>query len=152
MASLHSCVERPVQRPECAVRHSQSKSITVHLWTISNTSVGSNRRAATVCCGALIKLTLDFEVSDHSSPYAYGLVLLINAFFISLIVYGAFCAWYITRVTQGIISLVPLDLVQRSQVVRIANPISWFYWFPTTTFIFMWVGWLWLVKTKWREK
>lgn len=104
--------------------------------------------AATVLCVAIIKFTLEHKVNPSTSAYNTGLGILIGVFFLSLIAYGLFCSYFLYQVIQGALALMPLDMVHTGNAVSILSFFPLFYLFPTSTFVFIAVGWLWLISIK----
>ena len=107
--------------------------------------------AATALCGAIIKVTVEYEVTPQNGAYSLGLAAMVCVFFISLIGYGLFCSFFMLQLNQGILSLTPLPLVHKGRVAEILDLIPLFYLFLTTTFVLLGLGWLWLIRIKINE-
>ena len=103
--------------------------------------------ASTGFCGAILKLTVEYDASKNKELNV-GLAGLIGIFFISLITFGVFLSWYVTKVCQSIILLLPLELVQKGQVDKVLYSLNLQFLFPTSTMVLFFVAWLWLVKQK----
>lgn len=104
--------------------------------------------AGTTLCMAILKLVMDYKVTKENTPYCAGIVTLAGFFFISLICYGFFVSWYIGILNQGILGLLPLDLLQKGNAPGVLGKIPLFILFPSTTFIFFGFCFLWLLQIK----
>lgn len=99
-------------------------------------------------CGIILKITLEYKITKQNSIYSIGLIILVIIFFISLLSYGLFCAWYISHLNQGVLALLPLELVQKGGAIGILGNMGLFYLFPSTTFVVMLLAFSWLVMIK----
>ena len=98
-------------------------------------------------CGAILKLTMEHNIEDNKS-YNQGLAGMIIIFFMSLICFGLFNSYYVVSLCQGIIGLVPLELLHQGKVSLILEKMNLQFLFPTSTFILFFIVWLWLIKQK----
>ena len=104
--------------------------------------------ASVFFCGIILKLTLEYKLTKENATYSIGLIILVVIFFLSLLSYGLFCAWYISHLNQGILALLPLEIIQKSGAIGILSNITLFYLFPTTTFVIMLLAFAWLAMIK----
>ena len=100
--------------------------------------------AGTAVCGTILKLTLEHK----SSEYSIGLALIVGIFFMLLTGFGLFCSSYITSINQGILGLLPLDVIQKGNVANVLESMNVFYLFPCATFVIMGLAWLWVLRLK----
>lgn len=104
--------------------------------------------AGTTLCLAILKLVMDYKPTNESAPYSMGIATLAGSFFVSLIGYGFFVSWYVGLINQGILGLLPINLVQKGSTIEVLRAIPLFILFPTTTFIFFFVCFIWLLQIK----
>jgi hypothetical protein len=109
--------------------------------------------AATVLCMGIIKVTLDSSPEKSALLYYKGILIIIGLFFISLIIYGAFCAMYIQQLKSCTLPLISVELIQKGSVPKVFDYAIFFYYLCTTTFLFFFISWLYIlgIKSKSRE-
>ena len=99
-------------------------------------------------CGVILKYTIDYKIANKSNPYGLEIVGLVGGYLVALVAYGLFSCYYLRQVSEGIMGLIPLPVVQRSNVAAITECMSYFYLFPTFTFFLVMVAWFWILRRK----
>ena len=84
----------------------------------------------------------------HVTLYFQGISVLIFLFFVSLIGYGIFCTFYIIKLKEGILPLISLSIIQTSCVSNILDLTVFFYLICTSSFVFMFMGWIYILIAK----
>lgn len=98
-------------------------------------------------CSAILKLTIGHDLIKNK-VLNIGLASMVIMFFISLIVFGLFNSYYVSKISQSILAITPLDLIHQSQLDLILNKLNWQFLFPTSTFLLFFIGWLYLIRQK----
>lgn len=104
--------------------------------------------AGTIMGMALLKFVIDHTIDKEPNTFIYGIYALVLVFFCSLIFYGVWNSFWLLKINQGILALIPVNLIVKSKVVSIIELLPWFYLWPTTTFILMGVAFIWLIRAK----
>jgi hypothetical protein len=104
--------------------------------------------AATVLCMGIIKVTLDSSPKEGELLYYKGILIIIGLFFISLIVYGIFCAMYVQQLKICVLPLISIELIQKGSVPKIFDYSMYFYYICTTTFLFFFISWIYVLAIK----
>lgn len=103
--------------------------------------------AGTGFCGAILKLTYEHNIIKNKTLNV-GLACMVIIFFISLITFGLFNSYYVMKIGQSIMALLPLEVLQQGQAESILSRLNWQFLFPTTTPLLFFISWLWLIKQK----
>jgi len=104
--------------------------------------------AATALCMGIIKVTLDSSPGKGELLYYKGILIIIGLFFISLIIYGGFCTMYIQQLKKSTLPLISVELIQRGSVPKLFDYSIFFYYISTTTFLFFFISWLYILGIK----
>lgn len=107
--------------------------------------------AATVLCMGIIKVTLDSSPGKEDILYYKGILIIIGLFFISLLIYGGFCTMYIQQLKNCTLPLISVELIQKGCVPKVFDYAIFFYCICTTTFLFFFISWLYILVIKSRS-
>lgn len=104
--------------------------------------------AATALCMGIIKVTLDSSPKKNQLLYYKGIIIIICLFFISLMLYGGFCVSYLQVLKTCTLPLISLEVLEKGSVSKVFDYSIFFYLICTTTFLFLFISWLYILAIK----